>query len=106
MFVLTSSGSAVRLEKDARLVSVSSDGVAIVSEQPPVVVQSALGESPERFVIMVGSSGDVSTTPPLTAIGGQITGLNFRFSPGTVFTITLLSGQFCQLFFEEIPAEN
>lgn len=96
----------MRLEKDATLVSVSSDGVAIVSEQPPVMTINAIGESPERFVIQVGSSGDLSSNPPLTAIGGQITGLNFRFSAGTVFTISLILGMFCQLFFEEIPAEN
>ncbi len=102
MIVLSSGGTQVRLEKDARLVSLFADGCAVVSELPPVFVGGFASESPERFMIQVGSLGDSVSTPNLLAMGGQITGLNFFFPAGTIFSVSLSLGTIVQLYFEEV----
>jgi Zn-dependent alcohol dehydrogenase len=96
----------VRVEKNATLVSISADGCSVVSNLPAVSDPSQISNSPERFAIQVGSVGDAGTNPVLSAVGGQITGLNFRFSAGTQLGVSLISGSICQLFFEEFPPEN
>ncbi len=106
MFVISSQGSVVRVEKNATLVSISSDGCAVVSNLPAVSDANQISHSPERFAIQVGSVGDPGVNPVLSAVGGQISGLNFRFSAGTQLGVTLLLGSICQLFFEEFPPEN
>jgi Zn-dependent alcohol dehydrogenase len=105
MFVVSSQGGTVRVEKDATLVSISSDGCTVVSNLPAVSDAAQISNSPERFAVQVGSVGDPGATPNLSAMGGQITGLNFRFSAGTQLAISILLGTICQLFFEEVPAE-
>ncbi len=96
----------MRVEKNATLVSISSDGCAVVSSLPAVSDPGEISKSPERFAIQVGSVGDAGTNPNLSAVGGQITGLNFRFSAGTQLGVTVTLGTICQLFFEEFPPEN
>ncbi len=98
MFVVTTAGNPVTLERDGYLRALSTDGQAIISTGIAVPVTSIL-DSPETFAIQVGTLAvDAGSSP----FGGNLTGLNFLFSAGTKFYCNQGVGSFCQLFFDEV----